>query len=152
MEVIQHHYQCPPFCTFSTADGRCACMHPMIWHWIHRWYAAENVQNGGLKSLTRNHGQGCRDRTSEPISPLLFSWFADRWQPSKIINNGEILAGCPKVLSQPVHEQLKRYLDTEQQSCCLSTGLPVLFPINLCKHRETTRQSSGETTTFLFCV
>ena len=33
----------------------------------------------------------------------------------------------------------KRYLDTEQQSCCLSTGLPVLFPINLCKHRETTQ-------------
>ena len=23
---------------------------------------------------------------------------------------------------------LKRYLHTEQQSCCLSTGLPVLFP------------------------
>ena len=38
---------------------------------------------------------GCRDRTSEAISLLLFSWFADRWRPRKIINNREIVAGFP---------------------------------------------------------
>ena len=46
--------------------------------------------------------QGCQDRTSEPISLLLFSWWADKRQRSKIINNGEIVAGCPHPSALPM--------------------------------------------------